>query len=95
MLARPGLPEFEYIKAETFQDVFDYMKENGDDLKLLMGGTDLFIQMRDHRIVFRNVATNLILLARKLRQQLVALEHFSIVEGMLGHEVRGQLACLR
>ena len=47
MLARPGLPDFEYIKAETFQDVFDYMKEKGDDLKLLMGGTDLFIQMRD------------------------------------------------
>ena len=47
MLARPGLPDFEYIKAETFQDVFDCMKEKGDDLKLLMGGTDLFIQMRD------------------------------------------------
>jgi len=47
MLARPGLPEFEYIKAETFQDVFDCMREKGDDLKLLMGGTDLFVQMRD------------------------------------------------
>lgn len=47
MLARPGLPGFEYIKAETFQDVFDWMKEKGDDLKLLMGGTDLFVQMRD------------------------------------------------
>lgn len=47
MLARPGLPDFEYIKAENYQDVFDHMKENGDDLKLLMGGTDLFIQMRD------------------------------------------------
>ena len=47
MLARPGLPEFEYIKAETFQDVFDWMKDKGDDLKLLMGGTDLFVQMRD------------------------------------------------
>lgn len=47
MLARPGLPDFEYIKAETFQDVFDQMKEKGDDLKLLMGGTDLFVQMRD------------------------------------------------
>ena len=47
MLARPGLPDFEYIKAETFQDVFTYMKEKGDDLKLLMGGTDLFVQMRD------------------------------------------------
>ena len=47
MLARPGLPDFEYLKAETFQDVFDYMKEKEDDLKLLMGGTDLFVQMRD------------------------------------------------
>ncbi len=27
MLARPGLPDFEYIKAETSQDVFDRMKD--------------------------------------------------------------------
>lgn len=47
MLARPGLPDFEYIKAETSQDVFEQMKDKGDDLKLLMGGTDLFVQMRD------------------------------------------------
>jgi len=47
MLARPGLPEFEYIKAETPQDVFRLLKENGSEIKLLMGGTDLFIQMRD------------------------------------------------
>ena len=47
MLARPGLPDFEYIKAETSKDVFGWMKEKGDDLKLFMGGTDLFVQMRD------------------------------------------------
>ncbi len=47
MLARPGLPEFEYIKAQSPQEVFELMKENGSDLKLLMGGTDLFVQMRD------------------------------------------------
>ena len=47
MLARPGLPDFEYIKAETPQDVFRLLKENGDEIKLFMGGTDLFIQMRD------------------------------------------------
>ncbi|MCJ7716753.1 MAG: xanthine dehydrogenase family protein subunit M [Anaerolineales bacterium] len=47
MLARPGLPEFEYIKAESPQDVFRLLKEKGDEIKLLMGGTDLFIQMRD------------------------------------------------
>jgi len=47
MLARPGLPDFEYIKAESPQDAFHWMSEKGDALKLLMGGTDLFIQMRD------------------------------------------------
>jgi carbon-monoxide dehydrogenase medium subunit len=47
MLARPGLPDFDYLQAKTPQDVFKWMDEKGDDLKLLMGGTDLFIQMRD------------------------------------------------
>ncbi len=47
MLARPGLPDFEYIKAESSQDVFKWMDDKGDNLKLLMGGTDLFVQMRD------------------------------------------------
>ncbi len=47
MLARPGLPDFEYIRAETPQDVFRLLGEKGDKIKLLMGGTDLFIQMRD------------------------------------------------
>ncbi len=47
MLARPGLPEFEYIKAESPQEVFRLLKENGAEIKLFMGGTDLFIQMRD------------------------------------------------
>ena len=47
MLARPGLPDFEYMKAESVQDVFRLLKERGDEVKLLMGGTDLFVQMRD------------------------------------------------
>lgn len=47
MLARPGLPEFDYIRAESSQEVFDLLKEKGEDLKFLLGGTDLFIQMRD------------------------------------------------
>lgn len=47
MLARPGLPEFDYIKAETPEQVFSLLKERGTDIKLLMGGTDLFVQMRD------------------------------------------------
>jgi len=47
MLARPGLPEFEYIKATTPQDVFKQLENKKNQVKLLMGGTDLFIQMRD------------------------------------------------
>ena len=47
MLARPGLPDFEYMKAESPQDVFRLLEERGDEVKLLMGGTDLFVQMRD------------------------------------------------
>lgn len=47
MLARPGLPDFEYLKAESPQEVFKLLNESNPDIKLLMGGTDLFIQMRD------------------------------------------------
>lgn len=47
MLARPGLPDFEYLTAETSQEVFKLLQEKGPDIKLMMGGTDLFIQMRD------------------------------------------------
>jgi len=50
MLARPGLPEFDYIKAETSQQVFELMAEKGKDLKLMMGGTDLFVQFRDRGV---------------------------------------------
>jgi carbon-monoxide dehydrogenase medium subunit len=47
MLARPGLPDFEYIKAESPQDVFRLLVEKKGKVRLLMGGTDLFIQMRE------------------------------------------------
>lgn len=47
MLARPGLPDFEYMKAESAQDVFHLLKDKGNEVKLLLGGTDLFVQMRD------------------------------------------------
>ena len=47
MLARPGLPDFEYLSAGSPQEVFNLLKEKGPDIKLMMGGTDLFIQMRD------------------------------------------------
>ncbi len=46
MLARPGLPEFDYIKATSPQQVFDLLAEKKPDLKLMMGGTDLFVQLQ-------------------------------------------------
>ena len=47
MLARPGLPAFDYLKAETPEQVFKILEEKGEKVRLYMGGTDLFIQMRD------------------------------------------------
>ncbi|NQS91010.1 MAG: FAD binding domain-containing protein [Chloroflexi bacterium] len=47
MVARPGLPDIEYVKAESSRDVFKWMNDKGENLKLLMGGMDLFIQLRD------------------------------------------------
>jgi len=47
MLARPGLPEFDYVKATNPQEVFQLLEDKKNQVKLLMGGTDLFIQMRD------------------------------------------------
>ena len=43
---RPGLPEFDYIRAETIEQVSELLK-NGKPSRLLMGGTDVFVQMRD------------------------------------------------
>lgn len=45
MLARPGLPPFKYVRAETGDEVFGYLERGS--ARLLMGGTDLFPQMRE------------------------------------------------
>lgn len=45
MLARPGLPSFRYIRAESAAQVHELLQ--GRDVRLMMGGTDLFPQMRD------------------------------------------------
>lgn len=45
MLARPGLPSFEYVSAADAAQVHQVLQEGG--ARLMMGGTDLFPQMRD------------------------------------------------
>ena len=47
MLARPGLPSFEYVRASTSDEVVSLLGEHGDAARLLLGGTDLFAGMRD------------------------------------------------
>jgi carbon-monoxide dehydrogenase medium subunit len=46
-LARPGLPSFEYIRAETHEEVVAILGEYEKAAALLMGGTDLFPRLRD------------------------------------------------
>ena len=50
MLARPGLPSFDYVSANTPADVAYLLREHGEAARLLMGGTDLFVRMRDGAI---------------------------------------------
>jgi len=45
--ARPGLPSFDYVRASALDEVTRLLKEHGEAARLLMGGTDLFVRMRD------------------------------------------------
>jgi len=49
MVVSPGLPEFDYIRADSIGQASDLLK-NGRDVRLLLGGTDVFVQMRDGAI---------------------------------------------
>jgi len=47
MLPRSGLPCFDYVRARTRGEVVSLRQEAGDEMRLLMGGTDLLVRMRD------------------------------------------------
>jgi len=47
VLARPGLPRFDYVRAETADEVVRLLQERGEAARPFMGGTDLFVRMRD------------------------------------------------
>lgn len=47
MLARPGLPSFDYVRASALDEVPRLLKEHGEAVRLVMGGTDLLVRMRD------------------------------------------------
>ncbi|TET82883.1 MAG: xanthine dehydrogenase family protein subunit M [Anaerolineales bacterium] len=46
-LPLPELPQFDYIKAESAERAIDLLQEKGAAARILMGGTDLFVQMRN------------------------------------------------
>ncbi|HUS84031.1 MAG TPA: xanthine dehydrogenase family protein subunit M [Anaerolineales bacterium] len=46
-LPLPELPQFNYINAETAEQAIDLLHENGAAARILMGGTDLLVQMRN------------------------------------------------
>lgn len=54
----PKLPEFTYIKAETAAEASQILIDHNGDAKPFLGGTDLFVQMRD-RVVETKYLVNL------------------------------------
>jgi carbon-monoxide dehydrogenase medium subunit len=47
VLSRPALPRFDYVKAHSLEDAVARLLEMGEAARLLMGGTDLLVRMRD------------------------------------------------
>jgi len=47
VLTRPGLPSFDYLRASAHDEVLQLLEEHGEAARLLMGGTDLFVRIRD------------------------------------------------
>ncbi len=47
MLPSPGLPSFDYIKPASPADVTRLLLKHAGDARMFMGGTDVFVRMRD------------------------------------------------
>ena len=47
MLPTPGLPSFDYIRPASPLQVTKLLLKSGGDARLFMGGTDVFVRMRD------------------------------------------------
>jgi CO/xanthine dehydrogenase FAD-binding subunit len=45
--ARPGLPSFEYVRPDNFHEAVHLLLEHEGAARLMMGGTDLLVRMRD------------------------------------------------
>ena len=47
MSSRPSLPSFDYVRATSREHVVDLLRKHGKDVRLMSGGTDLLVRMRD------------------------------------------------
>ncbi len=47
MLPSPGLPSFDYVRPESPQEVTKLLLKRDGQVRLFMGGTDVFVRMRD------------------------------------------------
>lgn len=45
--ASPGLPGFDYLRPASYDEAVTMLLHHGSEARLLMGGTDLFVRMRD------------------------------------------------
>ncbi len=45
--SHPTLPEFDYICPTTLVEASQFMAQHADEARLFMGGTDVFVRMRD------------------------------------------------
>jgi carbon-monoxide dehydrogenase medium subunit len=43
----PTLPEFEYVQPETLTEASQFLTQHTDNARLLMGGTDILVRLRD------------------------------------------------
>ena len=47
MNAYPKLPEFDYVKPGSYQEAIQFLVSHAGEARPFIGGTDLFVQMRD------------------------------------------------
>ncbi len=47
LMPTPGLPEFDYIKPASLEEASQFLAQHNGDARLIMGGTDTFVRMRD------------------------------------------------
>src|SRR5512145_878530 len=45
--AHPELPEFDYIRPATLDEASRFLAQHAGEARPLMGGTDIFVRMRD------------------------------------------------